>query len=276
MIRREAQGHFLLIAQPDHARLAAQFAAHIGNARFAPPLPHGPTIAAIANHDNGWADHDAHPTLNNDHLPLDVFETPLPLALAAWRSSSDKAETLGEYTALLVSLHGLGLSAIPASRQHTQREVFDLNKFQHHEIERQVRLRQLLGLPTDVPLRFGLAEPGTSIADDQLLFNVRMLQAMDHLSLALLCQDNGNAPLPVFERIEGVHPRPGDAPLSLRLRRHPSHAMLVDPWPFDIPTLSFQVPFRRAPARSYTDAQDLHSACAAAPVDHLTVTIRSP
>ena len=47
-------------------------------------------------------------------------------------------------------------------------ERFEVNKFQHREVERQEQLRRQLGLRTDLPLTHGLAEPQASAEDDQV------------------------------------------------------------------------------------------------------------
>ncbi len=91
-----------------------------------------------------------------------------------------------------MSLHNLSLSVIASTQAAGNHEKFDmskmteqfeLNKFQHREIERQERLRKELGMNTDRPLKFGLAFAGTDLKEDQLLFNFRLLQAMDMCSL---------------------------------------------------------------------------------------------
>ncbi len=177
---------------------------------------------------------------------------------------------------LLVSLHVLALSAIPASRSHTPAEMFELNRFQQFEIERQEQLRQQLGMRTDVPLRYGLANWGIDPVEDQIAFNVKLLQAMDRLSLVLCCRNDGNAPPLLFERIDDLPPRPGSLPLIIRLSRTKDDALIVDPWPFDAPAMSFTLSGRKIPATAYPSRPALFDALAQSSLEPLTVSLRAP
>src|SRR5687767_15264144 len=111
MIRRLAGDRFLLIAQHDHALLSGQLAERYGNARFATPQPREAVVRAVGMHDCGWPMHDERPTLNAEGWPVDVFETPLPLALKVWQAATDRMAGEDPYARMLVSLHVLGLSA---------------------------------------------------------------------------------------------------------------------------------------------------------------------
>jgi hypothetical protein len=251
MIRRHEGDRFYLIAQNDHAQLSGQLASHFGNGRFERPEPWAETVAAAGLHDGGWPLHDDRPTLNKAGLPLDVFETPLELALRVWRESADRAGEKSDYAQLLVSLHVLGLSAYAASRPHTPREVFELNKFQQYEIERQEVLRRRLGLRVDVPLRMGLAEGKVDAGEEQLKRNHYVIQMADRISLGLCCTEV------VAPRIENMIPRLGERAVTLELARKTKWCMVVEPWPFDEPVLRFVVPYRSVPARAYRSEEDL-------------------
>jgi hypothetical protein len=188
MIRRDAGDSYLLITQHDHALLSGELARRIGNAQFEKPAPWEEVVEGIAHHDAGWPLHDDQPTTDADGLPLHVFKAPAALAVQVWSASVARAMNLGDYQGLLVSLHVLNLSALNVmahSHNPTRPDQFEINKFQHRQIEIQEELRGRLGLSNDVPRKLGLAKLGTSPADDQLLFNFRMLTAMDRVSLAL-------------------------------------------------------------------------------------------
>lgn len=277
MIRHQAGSSYLLVTQNDHAFLSGQLAREIGNERFAAPDPFEPTITGITLHDCGWPLHDDAPTLNKRQLPLHVFETPPLLAVRVWSASVDLACERDAYAGLLVSLHVLRLSDIavrnaadPTQRTRLPQELFALNKFQHHEIERQADLRSRLGLRTDCPLQLGLAAPGASEADDRLRFNSRLLQLTDMVSLALCCSE-----LP-FPKLDGLPSRPGGEPLTLRFSREADRALLVVPWPFAPETMTFDVPFRPVALREFTDDADLEAAHAAASPDVFRVVCRRP
>ena len=153
-------------------------------------------------HDSGWPRHDSQPALNPQGFPLHVFETPPELAVGIWTESVQRAAQQGDYTGLLVSLHVMALSMIaqshyasPRNRLVHARQVFELNKFQQNQIEAQERFPRAIGNADRSLQHYGLAAPGTSEADDALLFNYNLLKAMDRLSLAVLCSE------PLFETI---------------------------------------------------------------------------
>src|SRR3954451_11877586 len=165
MIRRRVGDEFWLIPQHDHAILSGELAKHFGNAKFAKPQA-ASSVLGVSVHDCGWPTHDEQPTLNKDRLPIDVFETSPEIGLSVWTESSRRAAAQDTYAGLLVSLHSLSLSALATSQVfdnekfdvNDSRVRFEVNKFQHAQIELQEKLRHQLGLRTDIPLRLGLSE----------------------------------------------------------------------------------------------------------------------
>src|SRR5215469_17685842 len=69
MLRMESESGWWLIRHPDHARLAGAFAAAWGNDRFRRPKPRERVLYGICAHDDGWAAHDAHPTITRQGKP---------------------------------------------------------------------------------------------------------------------------------------------------------------------------------------------------------------
>ena len=121
-----------------------------------------------------------------------------------------------------MSLHVLRLSALaqkhdptPHERYETRHDLFLLNRFQHDEIERQEQLRGRVGLRTDLPLKLGLADPGSGEGEDRLRFDFGLLRAMDAFSLDACCSE------PLFPKIDKVPPRPAAGPVDLRIE-HPA------------------------------------------------------
>ncbi|MGE5608375.1 MAG: DUF3891 family protein [Bacillota bacterium] len=269
MIRRHMGEQLYLIPQNEHARLSGQLAAHYGNAQFEKPEPAAETVRAASIHDGGWPIHDERPTLNKEQYPLDVFESPLELAVRVWRESVDRAAGESDYTQLLVSLHVLGLSGYAASRPHTRREIFELNKFQQYEIERQERLRGRLGLATDIPLRLGLAEESPAAAEQKLCYDLGIIQTADRVSLALCCTGL------VFPQINGIARGPGEEGVTLNLRQAGERCLEIEPWPFDEPELSVSVPYRVVPSRRYEDEEEFRGIYAAAEGGRLEFTVRA-
>ncbi len=267
MIRRRAGNDYLLITQNDHAILAGQLAAHFGGRRFAGPDPREETLAGATFHDCGWPVHDDEPTLNPKGEPIDVFESSIALAVTVWSASASRAAAYGDYAGLLVSLHVLNLSGFASTRELTRREQFELNQFQQGEFERQENYRKRLGLRVDLPLRFGLAEPGADVAEDRLTFNYRIVQATDQISLGLCCTE------PPFKQIKNVHAAAGAPSIVLTLERMNPTALLVEPWPFDADVLSFDVPCRRIPAQIFATLDNFRQAWNAAAPEQLVLSV---
>ena len=269
MIRRALGDQFLLFAQHDHAQLSGQLALHYGNRNFTKPQPLEATLRAVALHDCGWPLHDEAPTLNKDGLPLDVFETPLDVAINVWQAGVERVADQDVYTQLLVSLHVLGLSGFAAARQHDRREQFELNKFQHRQIEKQVELRRQLGLATDVPLKLGLAVRSDIEPEENLRRNHNIVQIMDRISLGLCCTDL------VFEKIESIVPRPGASALTLNFTRSDDFALRVQPWPFDQEQIELAIDCRAVPAAKYESVEEFRKAWADAEPMRLEMTVHA-
>jgi hypothetical protein len=259
MIRRPAGNQFWLIRQDDHARLSGYLAERLGGNGFAPPSPREEVIAAIADHDAGWPLHDDRPTLNDHGLPLHVFETPIALLAKIWSASSERARAIGPYATLLVSLHQLALSDYAArNRTKTAADLFELNKFQHKQIELQESLRKELKLHTGLPLHLGLAADGANPAEDLLTFNFRLLTLCDRLSLQLCC---GTL---LFPEIEGVRPKPAAPPLTLSTRWVDDATVAVAPWPFDEAEIECEIPYRSVAVRPFESESAFRAAVKAA------------
>ena len=276
MIRRDVDDQCWLFTQHDHALLAAEVAAHFGNEQFARPTPREQTMLGVALHDCGWPLHDERPALNGGGLPMDVFETTRDWGLKIWTASAKRAAEEDAYAGLLVSQHSLALSVFATTQTGFVHEKFDiadprarfeLNKFQHGQIELQEQLRRKLGLSTQHPLRHGLAEESDDERERQLVFNFRLLQAMDKLSLCICCTQ------PPFEQIEPLPPRPGEEPVALKVQRPDRHHLRVRPWPFDRPQLNVLIPYRPVPRRAYSEESQLHAVYADAPIRQLYCTI---
>lgn len=276
MIRRTAEQFDWLITQPDHAKLAATLGEHFGNEKFARPEPRGAVLSAVRMHDDGWAAIDDCPALDESHRPLDVFASPPELSLKAWGRSADMAGPVDAYAALLISLHVLALSVHTAAKQAPPKNPADVhhlgrqflsNKFMHREVERQEELRRQLGLRTDLPLTHGLAEPRQSPAEDQLIFNLRMLQTLDAASL-LLC----GAAVNVIQGIQ-ILALPAAEPMAVRFDCNGRGGIRMKPWPFDVRRFDLQVPGKRVASRLFKNIDDFHEAYCAADVERFAVSL---
>lgn len=276
MIRRPAGDSFLLITQVDHATFAGVMAEQLGADWMAEPTPRDEVIAAIGHHDGGWPIHDDEPTLNGHGLPLHVFEINMALATRIWTASVERAAGLGPYAQLLVSLHQLSLSDY-AGRSHdpsghervrSRQDLFELNKFQHRQVEVQEALRRQVGLRTDLPLGLGLAKDGIDPAEDRLTFNFRLLTLCDRLSLQLCCGKE------LFPTIEDVRPRPGGQAVKMTTRFLSSEVVEVTPWPFKRDGLGMALPCRRVSAAPFESDAALRKAYRAAPMEKIDLVLQ--
>jgi hypothetical protein len=278
MIRKQVGGEFWLIKQDDHARLAAQLAGHVGGRAYDAPAPSA--VRGIALHDCGWPVHDdVEPTLSPQGLPLDVFETPRHIAMRVWSESSRRAaEEPDAYAALLVSLHTLSLSAYATTPSTTvAHEKFDMsdatnrfevNKFQQQQIELQETLRRTLGMRIDEPRRFGLAEQSDDPRERQLIFDFRLLQAMDKLSLSVCCTK------PPFQTLEPLLTRPAGANRPIKVAQTGGFELALSPWPFRDERVSASVPFKRVPGRPFESEQSFLELYRAAPLERFDFALR--
>ena len=275
VIRREAQGEFILVTQHDHALIACELADHFGNQQFARPEPRKSALRGVELHDCGWPRHDDQPTISKEGKPLDVFETPREIALPVWTASAEKASAADPYAGLLVSLHVLSLSVFASSQTPFEHEKFDLSepaskfavsKFQHREIERQENLRTELGLRTDKPTHHKHPHEVTQKKEDQLTFNFRMLQAMDLISLAACCTK------PPATQTQDVMPQPGAKPIKLNLARR-GNDVLIDPWPFDQPQIELKIPVCRIAGKTYANNDELRAAVRTGASEVLTCVV---
>lgn len=267
MIRHRHGSAYFLFTQHDHALLSGRLAERISGQPVARPSDRA--IQGIALHDCGWPLHDERPILNAKAEPLHVFEAPLWVATQVWSASARRAANKDPYSGLLVSVHVLNLSAMSLASHRSPHEMFELNKFQHQQIEFQEDLRKRLGMRVDAPLTLGVARPNTSPEEDQLLFDYRLLRALDQLSLALLCSED------LFHSIDGLLTGPGGQAIQIRLERPADFHVRLNPWMFDAPRLELSVPFRRMPIQPFGDQEEFRFEYDRAGIEQVDVIVET-
>jgi hypothetical protein len=264
MICRQQGRELILIGQYDHSRLSGELARKIGNALFAPPSPFDSVIHAIAEHDCGWVEADAHPSANPTGRPAHIFEMDVLISISAWEKSVEQTISHDTYAGLLVSLHTMALATHASSRQgephdeFARQRLFRIRRFIHQQIETQEQLRRRLEMRTDLPLRGGLAEEGRAPEEDLLRTNFFLLEFLDQLSLNLCF---GRL---VFPRIETLHPRPGADAISAHVGLSADGRMMLNPWPFNCPRFEMDIPAKRISAGPFRDPKSLQAACESA------------
>jgi hypothetical protein len=274
MIRRRQGSDFLLITQHDHALISGELAESFGNAGFASPVPREPALAGIRLHDCGWPLHDDQPTLNAEHLPIDVFESTREIAFKVWTASVERATREDLYAGLLVSLHVLALSVLAAEHAgpggsfnlDNPQNRFAVIKFQQRELERQETLRAQLGLRTEKGAHHAVARDIRQEPEDQLQFNFALLQVMDQLSLALCCT------APPVTRSRDLPRHPGGDKIKFTFTRQGNDIVLA-PWPFSRAEIEVKIPGCRVPAKTYKDDAELRAVYAGAAAEVITARV---
>jgi hypothetical protein len=108
MIVRDERDSFVLITQPDHAQLSEAIIAAV---RSEPPLD-GPArrtiLVATREHDNGWTEVDAYPTVDPvTGRPCDFMSGPAPVKHELWLRGIARAAKSDGLAGALVAEHAL-------------------------------------------------------------------------------------------------------------------------------------------------------------------------
>ena len=242
IVRYESDGSIVMITQNDHAQLSGLFAAHWGNDRFEKPRPYGSLVRAAMFHDRGWIRYETSPQLNpetgktpnyrevpNDRMQLDAFE---------W--AGDWLSAIDPYAGLMITKHRSGLwqgrygviTHPPAIQRGT--------------------------LPSEIQSFIAKSEAKQKIAADKLdakeiAINYNLLQVWDMMSL-YICSTEVLKP----DRIESVPIAYSDAAgVTMTLTPSQSNTIVLDPYPFDHPSLTTNVIFRRLRQTKFKGSAEL-------------------
>jgi len=271
VLRMESESGWWLITHPDHAHLAGDFAAAWGNARFRKPEPRLRVLKGIAEHDDGWADRDAHPSVTREGNPS-AFSTELvgkysafeEIDIADYLAVRDRAvRTVAKqdpYAGLLISMHTYNLLTAHADRSTIARDgLILLDAF----LDRQQVFQQELQT---------LIDADASLSNDEksrqtMLEHFRLLQACDNLSL-LTC-----VAYPAAAHL--LHPLPLNDGGAEEVRVLPlgTRDFRLVPWPFAEDELVFSCPARHVEGKRFANSEELAIAFNAARIEQLTVRL---
>ena len=112
MISGHMDSRLVLVLQTDHSRVAGLLAAHWGNARFAEPAPYGSMVLAAEEHDAGWWEWEARPTLTDEGYPMDYIGSVRDLGsvwLEFYRRAIERVAERDPYAGLMILMHAEGL-----------------------------------------------------------------------------------------------------------------------------------------------------------------------
>jgi len=271
MLRLESDSGWWLITHPDHAKLAGAFADAWGNLQFRKPEPRERVLHAIASHDDGWTERDAHPTITRQGKPS-AFSTELVSKYAAFEEMDlDEYLAVREravqiiaeedpYAGLLVSMHTYNLlmehvDSAAISRAHMLMLDAFLNRQRNYQIELDAKIAADRSLTSEEK------------SGERILEHFRLLQACDHLSLMACVAYSKPAHL--------LHPLPLNDGSSKEVRLTPlaTRHFRLSPWPFTEKELIFMVPARHVTRRFFANSEQLQAAFADATVKTLNVTL---
>ena len=248
VIRRDYQGDWFLITQPEHARLSGFLAGHWGGGGgdFVRSEPWDEVCLAAAEHDNGWREWDDRPSLNPEGAPAYMYENPIAEVFKILHRGAGRLIDRGHpYAAALISLHYVNwatdiLTGVRSGQWPvTPRLRAEIEAFKAEEEERR-----------DAVCRRLRERPGfeEAAAPEGIRRNGRLVWTFDMLSLIVCCR------WPHVESLEAVPSGDGFGALAVELVDDVT--LQVNPWPFDGDALEFAVRGRRLPPKPFRRASD--------------------
>lgn len=246
MIRRKHGGGWLLFTQDDHARLSAEIMSLWGG-RFFFPDPPDELLFAISEHDCGWKETDASPSLNPRGEPEDFTEISPPRQTEIWRRSFEKHAGANPWAAALIALH--------------------FNKFNERVLSRKPN-KWSLALKDEIEnlVKKTLGVSSVSRLCAQTQKNLKLLRTGDAISLAL-CHG-----WETFEVGQVSLEKSGET--TVRLQMTGENAFGISPWPFARDeSLSFETAFRRTRAEKFATSGELIAEMKTAEREKITFTL---
>ena len=255
MVSGHKDSQLVLVLQTDHSKVAGLLAAHWGNDQFAEPAPYDSMVLAAEEHDGGWWDWEARPTLTSDGYPMDYIGSISRLGsvwLELYRRGVERVAEQDPYAGLMVLMHAEGLctqgkglllhmpdcSAIPEVRDALSRL--------------EVRRQELLG-----EVRQSIAYRDFA-SDEGLWRNFQLMEVLDQLA-QFICNrypfnsdERKNGPP---NRISLVPVRPELDDVTLTVDVLDAERALVHPYPFDQSPLQILIPARLVPDQPYTSQE---------------------
>jgi hypothetical protein len=251
VILRNIEGDWLLITQPEHARLCGGLAERWGNKGFVRPAPWDDVLLATVEHDNGWQESDDLPKLNREGLPLHFLEVSFPETFDIFRCCIDTLFEQGHpYAAALVNRHFLNVAMnIRTLERMTPEDRPVIDAFLAELTEKEPRI--LEGIR-------GRPDYREALTAESLTRNGRFVTTLDDLALIVCCGWS--------ERRRVLEVPTDHSYTELNVRLVDDLELLIAPWPFDSESLEFKVKGLRLPSNPFRDETDLRVALEQAPL----------
>jgi hypothetical protein len=262
MIVTEAADRYRFVTQPDHAALSGQLAARWGTGtRFARPEPWHAVCIAATHHDQGWAEYDMAPRLDDGEV-IDFIGVPAASWTTFYAEGVTAVAAVDRYAGLLASMHAAGLrrsayGSRPGIPDRSSDSRFEALIDEQEAFQRQVaeeladseRYGEYVG-ESERDFLDALHETGSigeaagSIGKrSRLGEGYLLLQLFDTLSLQL-CRSVALGPTEI-----GPVPTGNGGTAALDVSPVGPAAIRVKPYPFDASPLSVSVGARVVPVR---------------------------
>ena len=239
MIVREEGDSFLLITQPDHARLARDIVAALRTEPAVATASRETVLFATREHDNGWIEVDAEPTIDPvTGRPCDFIAGPAPVKHELWPRGIRRAAQSDPRAGALIAQHAITVYAYRAA-----------------EPEWQPFFGPIVAMRDDLLEQIGAAHGVAREAFDR---EYRCVRLGDSFSLQFC---NGwTASQETYEYGAELH----------------ASSLVISPDPFGGGSVRLRILARRVPARRYTSDADLRRALANAIPEFIEGEARGP
>ncbi len=240
IVRYESDGSIVMITQNDHAQLSGLFAAHWGNEKFEKPRPYPSLVRAAMYHDRGWIRYETSPQLNLETGKTPNYrEVPSDKAqLEAFEWAGDWLSGIDPYAGLMIAKHRTGLwqgrygvITNPPAIQRGTLPPRSRNSSAGARPSRRSRRRR--STPRNWRSTTTCSKSGTS---SRFTFAAPRVLKPDKIE-----------PVPVSYS--------GAAGVGMTLTPVEANTIALDPYPFDQPSLTTSVIYRRLPQTKFKDSR---------------------
>jgi len=254
IVRELPDGSALVIAQEDHADVAAQFAAHWGNDRFAALTPFKPAVFGTIYHDSGHREMEADLPIDVERgLPYGIGGTPPELRKRDADSNNARwIQNRDPYASLLVSVHHAGLRKRRYGTVRRRSNAARAAANDGQPLGMDAAFEDLEDWQRQSAEQLGLNDPK---ARADFWHNYQMLQVFDLLSL-YLCWDGYDGDRLVEDTVERVPVAAGSDELTeIKLEPTGPRSVRMSPYPLDVAPMSIATMAR--PITPRQDASEL-------------------
>ncbi|MEM4410001.1 MAG: DUF3891 family protein [Candidatus Caldarchaeum sp.] len=253
MIRREAEGGWLLINQHDHALLSYCLMNHWDGNRFYLPCNFGEVAFAIREHDWGWKAWDRKPKVNpRDGYPMSFTEIDPESQATIWRRSIFAHRDTHPYASVLIALHFFVFNERNLAKDPEN----------HHSL---CLKREICSLVEEI-LKISLDTLELDELPQHVKYDLKLLQIGDALSLAI-CHGWREY------RLQDAPCLCAHSSCQLTIGSNDGLNFYVDPFPFKEPVLRFKVQARRVAKRVFQHDKELARALQCSHVEALNFTV---